>query len=146
MLPSKLFVAACLSFLPSLVWAQGGRVDSDANRDVEIQRLESQLRALSQQVENLRAGQKSNEGDIQELETRARKTESDVREATDSVEDLGRGIPASLILSGVLCALWAQATRRSAWLWFFLGILIAPIAWILVLWNGWGAGSPGVAR
>ena len=28
----------------------------------------------------------------------------------------------------VFCAYWAQETDRSAWLWFFLGALLPPIA------------------
>jgi len=40
-----------------------------------------------------------------------------------------------LFISGILCALWAQFTRRSAWLWFFFGALLAPIALIALVWK-----------
>jgi hypothetical protein len=30
-------------------------------------------------------------------------------------------------LFGIFCGYWAQTTNRSAWLWFFLGWLFAPI-------------------
>ncbi|MDH5822059.1 hypothetical protein QFW77_03500 [Luteimonas sp. RD2P54] len=36
-------------------------------------------------------------------------------------------------LFGVFCAYWAQETGRSAWLWFFLGLLLPPIAGIALL-------------
>lgn len=32
-----------------------------------------------------------------------------------------------------ICALWAQNNNRSAWLWFFLGVLFAPITILVVL-------------
>ncbi|NZA25874.1 hypothetical protein H0E84_05715 [Luteimonas sp. SJ-92] len=36
-------------------------------------------------------------------------------------------------LFAVFCAYWAQETARSAWLWFFLGLLLPPIAGIALL-------------
>jgi hypothetical protein len=38
-----------------------------------------------------------------------------------------------LFLYGVFCALWAQNTGRSAWLWFFLGLLFSVITVIVLL-------------
>jgi hypothetical protein len=38
-----------------------------------------------------------------------------------------------LFLYGVFCALWAQSTGRSAWLWFFLGLLFSVITIIVLL-------------
>ena len=38
-----------------------------------------------------------------------------------------------LFLCGVFCALWAQNTGRSAWLWFFLGIFFHVITLIILL-------------
>jgi len=35
-------------------------------------------------------------------------------------------------LCGAFCALWAQNTKRNAWLWFFLGLIGSAIT-ILVL-------------
>jgi hypothetical protein len=36
-------------------------------------------------------------------------------------------------LFGIFCAYWAQTTRRSPWLWFFLGWFFAPITGIVLL-------------
>lgn len=36
-------------------------------------------------------------------------------------------------LFGIFCAQWAQNTGRSAWLWFFLGFLFAPITGVVLL-------------
>ena len=38
-----------------------------------------------------------------------------------------------LILFGVFCALWAQNTNRSPWLWFFLGFFFNVITVIFLL-------------
>lgn len=38
-----------------------------------------------------------------------------------------------LFLFGVFCALWAQNTGRSAWLWFFLGLFGSVITVIVLL-------------
>jgi hypothetical protein len=38
-----------------------------------------------------------------------------------------------LILFGVFCALWAQNTNRSPWLWFFLGLFFNVITVIFLL-------------
>lgn len=37
-------------------------------------------------------------------------------------------------LAGVIAALWAQNTRRNAWLWFFLGAIFVPITLIVLLY------------
>jgi hypothetical protein len=36
-------------------------------------------------------------------------------------------------LFGIFCAHWAQNTGRNAWLWFFLGLLFAPITGLALL-------------
>jgi hypothetical protein len=36
-------------------------------------------------------------------------------------------------LFGSFCALWAQNTGRSAWLWFFLGLFFSVIAVLVLL-------------
>ena len=38
-------------------------------------------------------------------------------------------------LFGIFTAYWAQTTRRSAWLWFFLGLLFAPITGVVLLYK-----------
>lgn len=40
-----------------------------------------------------------------------------------------------LFLFGAFCALWAQNTRRSAWLWFFLGIIFNIVAILVLLFK-----------
>ncbi|TBR11454.1 MAG: hypothetical protein EPO46_06400 [Lysobacter sp.] len=41
----------------------------------------------------------------------------------------------SAFMAGVLCAYWAQTTRRNPWLWFAFGFLLAPIAGVVLLWK-----------
>ena len=36
-------------------------------------------------------------------------------------------------LFGIFCAYWAQATRRSAWLWFWVGLFFAPITGLVLI-------------
>ena len=36
-------------------------------------------------------------------------------------------------LFGAFCALWAQNSGRSAWLWFFLGLIFSVVAVIVLL-------------
>ena len=38
-----------------------------------------------------------------------------------------------IFLFGAFCALWAQNTGRSAWLWFFLGIIFSVLTVIFLL-------------
>jgi hypothetical protein len=38
-------------------------------------------------------------------------------------------------LFGVFCAYWAQTTRRNAWLWFFLGLILAPVTGLVLLYK-----------
>lgn len=35
-------------------------------------------------------------------------------------------------LFGIFCAYWAQETGRNAWLWFFFGLFLPPIAGIVL--------------
>ena len=42
---------------------------------------------------------------------------------------------AVIFLFGAFCALWAQNTNRSAWLWFFLGIFFNVIAVLVLLFK-----------
>ena len=43
------------------------------------------------------------------------------------------GVVASIFAA--FCALWAQNTGRSAWLWFFLGLFFSVITVIVLLWK-----------
>lgn len=38
-------------------------------------------------------------------------------------------------LFGIFTAYWAQTTRRSAWLWFLFGLILAPIAGVMLLYK-----------
>ncbi len=50
------------------------------------------------------------------------------------------------IFFGIFCALWAQNTNRSAWLWFFLGLFFAPLTGLVLLYKNsqdrWEAQHP----
>ena len=74
---------------------------------------------------------------IQQLESDVNRLKSENRELerTQSklLEDSGN-VGVVLFLFGVFCALWAQNTRRNAWLWFFLGLFF-NIVTVLVLLN-----------
>lgn len=39
------------------------------------------------------------------------------------------------ILAAVICALWAQNTGRSAWLWFFTGLIFSVITLLVMLYK-----------
>ena len=41
--------------------------------------------------------------------------------------------PPVLFLFGAFCALWAQNTGRSSWLWFFLGLLFSVVTVFFLL-------------
>lgn len=43
------------------------------------------------------------------------------------------GTGGAVLLFGAFCALWAQNTGRSAWLWFFLGLFFNVITVIVLL-------------
>jgi FtsH-binding integral membrane protein len=45
-----------------------------------------------------------------------------------------------LFLTGAFCALWAQNTGRSAWQWFFLGLIFHLIAVLVLLAKNADAG------
>lgn len=49
----------------------------------------------------------------------------------ESADAASYGIVA--LLFGFFCAYWAQETNRSAWLWFFFGLLLPLIAGIALL-------------
>ena len=57
--------------------------------------------------------------------------ESRVSKLEREVSDKSTG--ALVFLFGAFCALWAQNTGRSAWLWFFLGAFFSVIAVLVLL-------------
>jgi len=38
-------------------------------------------------------------------------------------------------LFGIFCAYWAQTTNRNAWVWFFFGLVLAPIAGVVLVYK-----------
>ena len=42
---------------------------------------------------------------------------------------------AAMVLFGAFCALWAQNTGRSAWAWFFLGLIFSVITVLVLLYK-----------
>lgn len=77
--------------------------------------LEKQVRALRGTVFSLRA---------------------ELREVSREVEKLEDKYiygPPLAILFGAFCALWAQNTRRNAWLWFFAGTIFNVITVLVLL-------------
>lgn len=60
-----------------------------------------------------------------ELETRVSRAEQMISKSKEAV--------LVLFLFGAFCALWAQNTGRSAWGWFFLGLLFSVITVAVLL-------------
>lgn len=58
-----------------------------------------------------------------------------VESRVDKLERAGRNYGPASLVAGVLAALWAQNTRRNAWLWFFMGVLFAPITLLILLYK-----------
>lgn len=51
------------------------------------------------------------------------------------LERAGRNYGPASFVAGVLAALWAQNTRRNAWLWFFTGVFLAPFTLLVLLYK-----------
>ena len=118
----QLFVLVLLSFGSTSASAQG-RPDPE----------------ITKRLERVESKQKSSEAEthskIQQIETKLSKLEKEYR-------DTGIG----LFVSGIFCALWAQYTRRSSWLWFFFGLILAPLALIMLAWKNADDLSSGRVR
>ncbi len=70
----------------------------------------------------------------QALEARVTELEEEVDDLDDAVSRATRG-GGVLFLAGVFCALWAQNTRRNAWLWFFLGVIFSAFTLVALLYK-----------
>jgi hypothetical protein len=85
------------------------------------------------------AQQKTTDERVSALEYRVAQLESSVKETGGQVAYLQTSINhassegVALFLFGVFCALWAQNTGRSAWLWFFLGLFFNVITVLVLL-------------
>jgi uncharacterized BrkB/YihY/UPF0761 family membrane protein len=75
----------------------------------------------------------SQDDQLQGLEDRISNLESDLRSVRSQVSDASDG--AVFFLFGAFCALWAQNTRRSPWLWFFVGLFFSVIAVLVLLYK-----------
>jgi hypothetical protein len=117
-----LIVFALLSFGPTSASAQGG---PDAEFTKRLERVESKQKSSEAETHSK----------IQQIETKLSKLEKEYR-------DTGIG----LFVSGIFCALWAQYTRRSSWLWFFFGLILAPLALIMLAWKNADDLSSGRVR
>ena len=53
----------------------------------------------------------------------------------DRVADRAAAAGTVVFVIACLCALWAQNTRRNAWLWFFLGLVFNFVTLIVLLWK-----------
>lgn len=53
----------------------------------------------------------------------------------ESYEDKAAGAGLALFGIASLCALWAQNSRRSGWLWFFLGLFFSVITLLVMLYK-----------
>jgi len=85
---------------------------------------------------------KSLEGRVEEIERKQSNLDREVTSENqnlerrmDELEDNAAAGGVGLFVSGILCALWAQYTQRSAWLWFFFGLILAPVALIVMVWK-----------
>jgi len=61
--------------------------------------------------------------------------ENRVTTLEQKIAKLGSDQGPTLILFAAFCALWAQNTGRSGWLWFFLGLLFSFITILVLLWK-----------
>jgi hypothetical protein len=96
-------VRCCLFVVLAAAWFPG-RVWAQGDLEARVGALESRVTNLKLQV-----------ADIQ----------SSIRQ--------GGSEGALAFLFGVFCALWAQNTGRSAWLWFFMGLLFNVFTVIVLL-------------
>ena len=69
------------------------------------------------------------QSDVSALQSRITQLEDRI----DNVEEEAAAGGIVLFLFGAFCALWAQNTRRSAWLWFFLGVFFSVFTVIVLL-------------
>jgi hypothetical protein len=72
-------------------------------------------------------------GDERTVEQRVAGLESEVQRLESSLKKTSAFAGLVPVFFGIFCALWAQNTRRSAVLWFFLGLVFMIIAGFVVL-------------
>lgn len=117
------------AILFTLLWiAPLGGIELEADT---VQRLERRIDGLKRELESQIRDSDNADIDIE-------------RRVTEIGDDATSGI--GLIVSGIFCAVWAQYTRRSAWLWFFFGVFLAPLALICLVWKNMNGLSSGELR
>ena len=85
------------------------------------------------------AQQKTTDERVESLEHRVAQLESSVHETSGKIAYLDTSVSQKagegvlLVLFGAFCALSAQNTGRSAWLWFFMGLFFNVITLIVLL-------------
>jgi hypothetical protein len=62
---------------------------------------------------------------------RVGRLESKVNRLENTVREYG----SAAFVAAAMAALWAQNTRRNAWLWFFMGAFFAPITLLVLLYK-----------
>lgn len=67
----------------------------------------------------------------EKVEQRVQRLEQQVGQLRGEIGNAGL----AAFIAGSLCALWAQNSRpqRNPWVWFFFGLILAPIALIAML-------------
>jgi len=105
-----------------------GRVGATQDEKVgalpDTQTYAKQIRVLEHEVRNL-------ESQVRRLRDKNQQLESTQARLLEESGDVG----VVLFLFGVFCALWAQNTGRSSWLWFFAGLFFSVIAVLVLLWK-----------
>ena len=71
------------------------------------------------------SAQQPDQGRLQGLEERVTSLEAELNDVASA-----GGV---VFLFGAFCALWAQGSGRSAWLWFFLGVVFNVITVLVLL-------------
>ncbi len=72
--------------------------------------------------------------DLANVEPRLERLESQIQQLDHRIE--GAGFTGGVcFLFGAFCALWAQNTGRSGWLWFFMGLLFTIITVCVLLYK-----------
>jgi len=99
--------------LPSTLTAQ-------LNDDPQIAELKSKVTQLESRFSELQA-------DTQEYGVKIRRLDNISKHPF--TEEAG----ALAFLFGIFCALWAQNTKRNAWIWFFMGLFLNVFIVLLLL-------------
>lgn len=85
----------------------------------------------SEEIQELKRKIENQNSEIQSLRNQLNSETNYLKRKVDSYAPMGL----VLFLFGSFCALWAQNTGRSAWAWFFSGLLFSVITVIVLLIN-----------